>query len=98
MDMNLTMAVFVLPMILEFHGNSSGAALGKGACSLETGISKVHTAGGRILLHRSRISQKFCYITTAVCETFGKPDDCYELRLLRTYRDGYLAGTRAERK
>ena len=23
MDMNLTMAVFVLPMILEFHGNSS---------------------------------------------------------------------------
>ncbi|MDO5603415.1 MAG: CFI-box-CTERM domain-containing protein, partial [Oscillospiraceae bacterium] len=25
-----------------------------------------------------------------VCETFGKPDDCYELTLLREYRDGYL--------
>lgn len=29
MDMNLTMAVFVLPMILEFHGNSSGAGFRK---------------------------------------------------------------------
>ena len=35
--------------------------------------------------------KKFCYITTAVCETFQKPDDCYELTLLRNYRDQYLA-------
>ena len=35
--------------------------------------------------------RKLCYITTAVCETLGKPDDCYELKLLRDYRDGYLA-------
>lgn len=33
----------------------------------------------------------FCYITTAVCESLGKPDDCYELNLLRGYRDNYLA-------
>ncbi|MDY3250661.1 MAG: CFI-box-CTERM domain-containing protein, partial [Candidatus Choladocola sp.] len=35
--------------------------------------------------------KKFCYITTAVCETFGKSDDCYELTTLRDYRDNYLA-------
>lgn len=34
-----------------------------------------------------------CYITTAVCNSFGKPDDCYELTLFRGFRDGYLAGT-----
>ena len=34
--------------------------------------------------------KKFCYITSAVCETFGKPDDCYELTLLRNYRDTSL--------
>lgn len=32
----------------------------------------------------------FCFITTAVCRTMGKPDDCYELTVLRGYRDNYL--------
>lgn len=32
-----------------------------------------------------------CYITTAVCESLGKADDCYELSILREYRDTYLA-------
>ena len=36
--------------------------------------------------------RKLCYITTAVCESLGKPDDCYELRTLRNYRDEYLMG------
>lgn len=32
----------------------------------------------------------FCYITTAVCRSLNKTDDCYELTLLRDYRDHYL--------
>lgn len=32
-----------------------------------------------------------CFITTAACEHFGKPDDCYELTTLRQFRDGWLA-------
>ena len=32
----------------------------------------------------------FCFLTTAVCEYFGKPDDCPELTALRGYRDGWL--------
>lgn len=31
-----------------------------------------------------------CYITTAVCEEFGKPDDCYELTAFRSFRDNWL--------
>ena len=31
-----------------------------------------------------------CYITTAICEEFGKPDDCYELITLRNFRDHWL--------
>ncbi|SHJ93314.1 hypothetical protein SAMN02745243_01783 [Hespellia stercorisuis DSM 15480] len=34
-----------------------------------------------------------CYITTAVCESLDKPDDCYELTMLRDYRDEYLLST-----
>ena len=33
----------------------------------------------------------WCFITTAACECLGKADDCYELTLLRQFRDGWLA-------
>ena len=31
-----------------------------------------------------------CYITTATCEEYGKPDDCYELTAFRSFRDNWL--------
>lgn len=31
-----------------------------------------------------------CYITTATCEEYGKPDDCYELTTFRNFRDNWL--------
>jgi hypothetical protein len=31
-----------------------------------------------------------CFITTAICERLGKPDDCFELTTLRHYRDTWL--------
>ena len=31
-----------------------------------------------------------CFITTAVCEELGKPDNCEELTAFRAFRDGYL--------
>ena len=32
-----------------------------------------------------------CFITTAVCDSFGKADDCYELTAFRNFRDNWLA-------
>ena len=32
-----------------------------------------------------------CFITTAVCGSLQKPDDCYELTSFRTFRDGWLS-------
>jgi tetratricopeptide (TPR) repeat protein len=32
-----------------------------------------------------------CFITTAVCESFSKPDDCYELTAFRNFRNNWLA-------
>ena len=34
--------------------------------------------------------KKLCFITTAVCEFEGKPDDCAELTAFRGFRDGWL--------
>lgn len=31
-----------------------------------------------------------CYITTAVCKSFGKADNCYELQTFRKFRDEWL--------
>ncbi|MGO5130001.1 CFI-box-CTERM domain-containing protein [Mitsuokella jalaludinii] len=31
-----------------------------------------------------------CFITTAVCQCFGKSDDCYELTMFRHFRDNWL--------
>lgn len=32
-----------------------------------------------------------CFLTTATCEAVGLDDDCWELRTLRRFRDGWLA-------
>ncbi|SDZ94356.1 tetratricopeptide repeat protein [Selenomonas ruminantium] len=32
-----------------------------------------------------------CFITTAVCDTLGKSDDCYELTMFRDFRDNWMA-------
>lgn len=42
---------------------------------------------------KSSRKSKGCFITTAVCEYFGKPDDCYELTRLREFRDKWLINT-----
>lgn len=34
--------------------------------------------------------RKLCFITTAICQHEGKPDDCAELTAFRQFRDGYL--------
>lgn len=38
---------------------------------------------------RSECAQR-CFLTTACCEAYGKPDDCYELETLRAFRNGWL--------
>lgn len=40
----------------------------------------------------------FCYITTAVCRSLDRPDNCYELNTLRDYRDSYLLATKDGRE
>ena len=39
---------------------------------------------------RQKQQNSGCYVTTAVCDTFGKPDDCFELTTFRNFRDTWL--------
>lgn len=90
MDMNLTLAAFVLPMVLEFHGNSSKPLADRIVEAWKKAFPKSSVQACGYEYIEQGFHKKFCYITTAVCETFGKADDCYELTLLRDYRDHYL--------
>ena len=39
---------------------------------------------------RAQQQNSGCFVTTAVCLSFNKPDDCYELTTFRKFRDGWL--------
>jgi hypothetical protein len=40
------------------------------------------------------VPKGLCFITTAVCSTLNKQDDCYELSALRQFRDTYMQDTK----
>ncbi|MEO1328551.1 MAG: CFI-box-CTERM domain-containing protein [Pseudomonadota bacterium] len=42
--------------------------------------------------------QAGCFLTTACCVAVGLPDDCWELRVARAFRDGWLAQSAAGRE
>lgn len=42
-------------------------------------------------MRRQKLCENKCFLTTACCETFGRPDDCWELETLRGFRDSVLA-------
>ncbi len=63
----------------EFPNRSIGEVIGGavgGVVGFFKGVGDAITSG--------------CYITTAVCEEYGKPDDCYELTAFRGFRDNWL--------
>ena len=58
-------------------------------------INKLGTKGAEDLMNKLESSASTdsdgCFITTAVCDNFGKPDDCYELSVFRSFRDNWLS-------
>ena len=92
MTLNMYMVTFVLPAILSIdHGKYADIAnliCEKWAVTFKN--SKIQAADYESL--SSGFRKKLCYITTAVCRGVHKTEDCYELTLLKQYRDGYLTG------
>lgn len=91
-DYNMILAVYMFPAILEQKGQSAEPLTDR---IVEKWNAHFKTSIGRASYENieSGFHKKLCYITTAVCESQGKADDCYELELLRNYRDQYLITT-----
>ena len=91
---NMNMVIYVLPVITYSHENYCEKVAKRiveiwnemNVTSLNLSFSTYESIAGGF-------KKKLCYITTAVCEHQNKPDNCYELEILRKYRDHYLMQT-----
>ena len=81
----------------EFYDNK-GFDLPKRCPSCRNGKLPVYSESSDIPSHTHAApapapapkKSSLCFITTAVCKYFDKPDDCYELTALRKFRDTWL--------
>lgn len=75
-------------------GSALGAAIGSVIPVVGTALGTVvGTIGGALVGVADHIGEFFddhCFITTAVCRTLGKPDNCSELNAFRAFRDSWL--------
>lgn len=90
-DYNLNMAAFVVP-VLNYNRNEDCLAVTKKMVELwnKRKVNALKLSHSTYEEIAGGFDRKLCYITTAVCKSQGKPDDCYELSAFRDFRDSYL--------
>lgn len=95
LNMNLYMVSYVFPAILscqEYPKKDNNATkMADIICAKwkET-FPKYTISYSDFASIQSGFKQKLCYVTTAVCKSLNKPQDCKEIRLMKKYRDEYL--------
>lgn len=93
-DYNLNMVAYFMPLVGQIESEKTDEIIKR---MTEAWNEKM--PGGKIAyscydnIRKGFRRSVFCYITTAVCRSLGRPDDCYELNTLRSYRDTYLLST-----
>lgn len=97
MNYNMVLAIYVFPALMETKRESTEAIAD---AIVQVWNRRFQTSVGKSTFDKIHegFHKKLCYITTAVCESLGKEDDCYELSLLRNYRDTYLMSTKEGRE
>lgn len=97
-DYNYAMVTYVLPLINYTKKENCNQISEKIVEIWNEEITKTPIKNSTYESIYAGFGQRMCYITTAVCESLGKPDDCYELQLLRGYRDEYLIASEEGKK
>lgn len=93
-EFNLNMVAYFLPLLGETESESKDELIGRITELWNKTIPDAKIAYTNYENIRNGFRRSvFCYITTAVCQSLGRPDDCYELNTLRSYRDNYLLST-----
>lgn len=93
MGYNMSLVVYVNPALIDYNKTSGKPLAEEVLKQWKENFPKTNLRISDFENINSGFKRRFCYITTAVCDNLGKPDDCYELNLLRDYRDSYLQQT-----
>ena len=89
-NLNMCLVIYTLPAVLEMNKAPANLFSKKILEAWKAHFPKTNLKASTFKQINSGFKRKFCYITTAACESQGKADNCYELELLRSYRDNYL--------
>ena len=89
-DHNSVLTVYVLPALKERNSEACDTLADSIVEHWNMVFTRYSIKIGTFAEIDGGFKRKLCYITTAVCESLGKSDDCYELKMLRDYRDDYL--------
>lgn len=95
---NMFMAVYFMPAILEGRQEKAPALTDAICKKWARNFKGNYIKSSDFQTINSGFKSKLCYVTTAVCRSLNKPDDCYELQLLRHYRDEQLVREEEGRK
>lgn len=95
LNLNLYMVSYFLPAMIAYQ-RRCGAA--EEEMKNMTGIIcdrwnerfKQHIQAADFESIQAGFKQKLCFVTTAVCCGLHKPQDCWEIELMKRYRDEYL--------
>lgn len=90
MDYNMILVVYVIPAVLEYESSCSEEFADEILAAWKREFPSTNLQKSTYEKIVGGFRKRLCYITTTVCEYYGKPDDCYELMTLRKFRDNYL--------
>ena len=89
-DMNTLLVVYVLPSLREYSGTFGEPLVNALTDTWNATFTQYKIKPGTFAEINSGFRRKLCYVTTAVCESLGKDENCHEIRMLKEYRDGFL--------
>lgn len=82
---------FAVPAILKFNAEYSDELADDFLLTWNRENKKRKLGKATFEMLNEGFKKKWCFITTAVCGTLKKPDDCVELTSFRNFRDNYLS-------
>lgn len=88
-DKNTLMVIYILPSINEYKGEYTQELLDVLIAEWNKAFNQKIKLGTFSEINAG-FRRKLCYVTTAVCKSLGKSEDCEEIRMLKNYRDTYL--------
>ncbi|HHV32783.1 MAG TPA: hypothetical protein GXX74_10360 [Clostridiales bacterium] len=92
-DFRYLIVAYTIPAIMEYHTPAAEELADRFLAVWNEHYPKNKLGKSTFDQISNGFRKKLCFITTAVCTSLGKGDDCEELNAFRSFRDNWLAKT-----